>query len=153
MQDKSPRITLKIIEQRGERPTLKKRFNNSLQEHAKDLIDNHLDMLENRQHHMLLGESMRSRSLRSHSIPGDTDDMEEEGGVGFRSSSSSHIMNGYFASKKPVKPQAALVIDGKTLAYALDQNLEHDFLRLASHCNSVLCCRATPFQKVLLCHL
>ena len=99
---------------------------------------------------MLLGESMRSRSLRSHSIP---DDMEEEGGVGFRSRSSSHIMNGYFASKKPEKPQAALVIDGKTLAYALDQNLKHDFLRLASHCNSVLCCRATPFQKVLLCHL
>ena len=107
-------------------------------------------MLENRQNPMVLGESMRSRSIRSQSIPGLTEELEEEDdGVGFRASNSqSSIMNGYFGSKKPEKPQAALVIDGKTLAFALDQNLEEDFLRLANHCNSVLCCRATPFQKV-----
>ena len=106
-------------------------------------------MLENRQNPIILGESMRSRSIRSQSIPGNTEEDEEEDGVGFRASSSqSSLMNGYFGSKKPEKPQAALVIDGKTLAFALEQNLEQDFLRLANHCNSVLCCRATPFQKV-----
>ena len=106
---------------------------------------------------MVLGESMRSRSIRSQSFPGDTEDIAEEddddnaaGGITFRASSSqSSVINGFFTGgKKPDKPQAALVIDGKTVAYALEQNLEKDFLRLANHCNSVLCCRATPFQKV-----
>ena len=44
--------------------------------------------------------------------------------------------------------KVALVIDGKTLGYALEQSLEMDFLKLAQQCHSVLCCRATPHQKV-----
>ena len=46
------------------------------------------------------------------------------------------------------EPKIALVIDGKTLGYVLDQNIESEFLSVTEHCNSVLCCRATPFQKV-----
>lgn len=42
----------------------------------------------------------------------------------------------------------ALVIDGKTLTYALDDNLQDDFLKLCQYCRSVLCVRVTPFQKV-----
>ncbi|XP_041360414.1 phospholipid-transporting ATPase VA-like [Gigantopelta aegis] len=41
----------------------------------------------------------------------------------------------------------ALIIDGKTLAFALHQNLETQFLVLSQKCNSVMCCRATPIQK------
>ena len=46
----------------------------------------------------------------------------------------------------------ALCIDGKTLGYVLDEKLEleKDFLTLAKRCNSVLCVRATPSQKVLI---
>uniref|UniRef100_A0A8C2WMS6 Phospholipid-transporting ATPase n=1 Tax=Cyclopterus lumpus TaxID=8103 RepID=A0A8C2WMS6_CYCLU len=40
-----------------------------------------------------------------------------------------------------------LVIDGRTLAYALDQSLEDRFLAVARSCRSVLCCRSTPLQK------
>ncbi|KAM4548589.1 phospholipid-transporting ATPase VA isoform 1-T1 [Odontesthes bonariensis] len=40
-----------------------------------------------------------------------------------------------------------LVIDGRTLAYALDKSLEDKFLAVARSCRSVLCCRSTPLQK------
>ncbi|KAG1668792.1 putative phospholipid-transporting ATPase VD [Nymphon striatum] len=42
----------------------------------------------------------------------------------------------------------ALVVDGRTLTFALDKELEKMFLKLALHCGAVLCCRVTPLQKV-----
>ena len=46
----------------------------------------------------------------------------------------------------------ALVIDGKTLIYILDKRarLQDKFLKLATKCSSVLCCRATPLQKAFI---
>ncbi|XP_046562486.1 phospholipid-transporting ATPase VB-like [Haliotis rubra] len=42
----------------------------------------------------------------------------------------------------------ALIIDGKTLAFALhDNSSKKAFLNLTKKCNSVVCCRATPIQK------
>ena len=41
----------------------------------------------------------------------------------------------------------AIVIDGKTLEFALEKDLQKKFVRLAKQCRSVLCCRATPLQK------
>lgn len=46
------------------------------------------------------------------------------------------------------KTDYALVVDGKTLAFCLAKTLEKRFLRLTQMCNSVVCCRATPIQKV-----
>ena len=42
----------------------------------------------------------------------------------------------------------ALVINGTTLKWALSDEMENDFLKLTQFCNSVLCVRATPIQKV-----
>ena len=50
------------------------------------------------------------------------------------------------AAKK--KKDYGLVIDGKTLSYALEKELEKKFLMLAGKCNSVICCRSSPIQKV-----
>uniref|UniRef100_A0A060TC31 Phospholipid-transporting ATPase n=1 Tax=Blastobotrys adeninivorans TaxID=409370 RepID=A0A060TC31_BLAAD len=47
----------------------------------------------------------------------------------------------------------ALVIDGKSLGYALDRNLEKDFLNLAVKCKAVICCRVSPLQKALVVKL
>ncbi|CAG8475237.1 6966_t:CDS:2 [Acaulospora morrowiae] len=41
----------------------------------------------------------------------------------------------------------ALVIDGETLKYALDQSLKSLLLDLGKRCNSVVCCRVSPLQK------
>lgn len=46
-----------------------------------------------------------------------------------------------------------LVIDGRTLAYALDKSLEDKFLSVARSCRSVLCCRSTPLQKSMVVKL
>ncbi|XP_073690210.1 phospholipid-transporting ATPase VD isoform X2 [Garra rufa] len=40
-----------------------------------------------------------------------------------------------------------LVIDGRTLDYALQKELQGSFLDLTCCCRSVICCRSTPLQK------
>ncbi|XP_074026035.1 ATPase phospholipid transporting 8A1 isoform X3 [Leptinotarsa decemlineata] len=41
----------------------------------------------------------------------------------------------------------ALIIDGKTLKYALSCELRTDFLKLCVSCKVVICCRVSPMQK------
>ncbi|XP_029316142.1 phospholipid-transporting ATPase VD isoform X2 [Cottoperca gobio] len=40
-----------------------------------------------------------------------------------------------------------LVIDGRTLDWALQDELKKDFLQLSCRCKAVICCRSTPLQK------
>ncbi|XP_014509326.1 putative phospholipid-transporting ATPase 9 [Vigna radiata var. radiata] len=47
----------------------------------------------------------------------------------------------------------ALIIDGKSLVYALEDNIKNMFLELAMHCASVICCRSSPKQKALVTRL
>ncbi|XP_043929912.1 phospholipid-transporting ATPase VA [Protopterus annectens] len=51
------------------------------------------------------------------------------------------------------RPRLSMVIDGKTLAHALDKTLEDTFLALTKCCRSVLCCRSTPLQKSMVVKL
>ncbi|CAN2388474.1 phospholipid-translocating ATPase activity, partial [Pristimantis euphronides] len=41
----------------------------------------------------------------------------------------------------------ALIVDGKSLEFALHETLEKKFLCITQHCSAVICCRATPLQK------
>jgi phospholipid-transporting ATPase len=43
--------------------------------------------------------------------------------------------------------EVALVIDGKTLKYALSCDVRREFLDLCVSCNVVICCRVSPIQK------
>jgi phospholipid-transporting ATPase len=47
----------------------------------------------------------------------------------------------------------ALVIDGKSLTYALERELDRLFLDLAIMCKAVICCRVSPLQKALVVKL
>jgi phospholipid-transporting ATPase len=47
----------------------------------------------------------------------------------------------------------ALVIDGKSLTYALERDMEKEFLDLAVKCKAVICCRVSPLQKALVVKL
>ncbi|KAL9005389.1 MAG: hypothetical protein Q9188_001831 [Gyalolechia gomerana] len=47
----------------------------------------------------------------------------------------------------------ALVIDGKSLTYALEKGLDKEFLDLAVLCKAVICCRVSPLQKALVVKL
>jgi len=44
----------------------------------------------------------------------------------------------------------ALIIDGKSLTYALEDDVNELFLGLAIGCASVICCRSSPKQKALV---
>ncbi|XP_039097040.1 probable phospholipid-transporting ATPase VD [Hyaena hyaena] len=43
--------------------------------------------------------------------------------------------------------RAGLIINGKTLEFALQESLQRQFLELTACCQAVVCCRATPLQK------
>ncbi|XP_051144510.1 putative phospholipid-transporting ATPase 9 [Andrographis paniculata] len=47
----------------------------------------------------------------------------------------------------------ALIIDGKSLAFALEDDVKKMFLELAIVCASVICCRSSPKQKALVTRL
>jgi phospholipid-translocating ATPase len=60
------------------------------------------------------------------------------------------------AAKKNHEPPAAthaLVIDGFTLKFVLDDALKQKFLLLCKQCKSVLCCRVSPAQKAAVCSM
>ncbi|KAL8547027.1 hypothetical protein ACS0TY_006667 [Phlomoides rotata] len=43
--------------------------------------------------------------------------------------------------------QLALIIDGTSLVYILDSELENELFELACNCSVILCCRVAPLQK------
>lgn len=45
-------------------------------------------------------------------------------------------------------PSFTLIIDGHTLHFALQSDVEKLFLALTEQCESVVCCRTAPRQKV-----
>ncbi|RKP14890.1 hypothetical protein BJ684DRAFT_7889 [Piptocephalis cylindrospora] len=47
----------------------------------------------------------------------------------------------------------ALIIDGHTLKFALEKDIELLFLELACMCKAVVCCRVSPLQKALVVKL
>jgi phospholipid-transporting ATPase len=47
----------------------------------------------------------------------------------------------------------ALIIDGKSLTYALEKDISKTFLELAVLCKAVVCCRVSPLQKALVVKL
>lgn len=47
----------------------------------------------------------------------------------------------------------ALIIDGKSLTFALEREMEKMFLDLAVMCKAVICCRVSPLQKALVVKL
>lgn len=49
--------------------------------------------------------------------------------------------------------ELALIIDGRSLAYALDKECSETLLELAVMCKAVICCRVSPLQKALVVKL
>ncbi|XP_034026702.1 phospholipid-transporting ATPase ID-like [Thalassophryne amazonica] len=52
-----------------------------------------------------------------------------------------------------VNGEYGLVINGHSLAYALECSMELEFLRTACMCKAVICCRVTPLQKAQVVEL
>ncbi|KAG7277981.1 hypothetical protein CRUP_020297 [Coryphaenoides rupestris] len=52
-----------------------------------------------------------------------------------------------------VNGEYGLVINGNSLAYALEESMELEFLWTACMCQAVICCRVTPLQKAQVVEL
>ncbi|XP_020486231.2 phospholipid-transporting ATPase ID [Labrus bergylta] len=52
-----------------------------------------------------------------------------------------------------VDGEYALIINGHSLAFALENNLQLELLRTACMCQTVICCRVTPLQKAQVVQL
>ncbi|PIN96778.1 hypothetical protein AB205_0201870, partial [Aquarana catesbeiana] len=55
--------------------------------------------------------------------------------------------------EETVTSEYALVINGHSLAHALEADMEKDFLEIACMCKTVICCRVTPLQKAQVVEL
>jgi phospholipid-transporting ATPase len=68
-----------------------------------------------------------------------------------------YVQMGKFAKVKKVADKdlqnVVLVIDGKSLSYALEDDIKMIFLELAILCKAVICCRVSPLQKALVVKL
>ncbi|XP_029909378.1 phospholipid-transporting ATPase ID [Myripristis murdjan] len=58
-----------------------------------------------------------------------------------------------FVFEEAIIAEYALVINGHSLAHALEPQLEHMLLDLACLCKTVICCRVTPMQKAQVVEL
>lgn len=56
----------------------------------------------------------------------------------------------YELENSSLESSLALVIDGHSLGYALDPDLEDLFINVGSLCKAVVCCRVSPLQKALV---
>ncbi|KAE9611241.1 hypothetical protein Lal_00038264 [Lupinus albus] len=74
---------------------------------------------------------------------------------GVRSHKTNSIHNGHHDTKSlstpkwnpETKASLALIIDGTSLVYILEKELESELFDLATSCRVVLCCRVAPLQK------
>ncbi|KAJ7714933.1 hypothetical protein B0H14DRAFT_3522854 [Mycena olivaceomarginata] len=69
-----------------------------------------------------------------------------------RSGHDSYAANGGESSQRSTGEleDLALVIDGKSLTFALEKEISKIFLELAIMCKAVICCRVSPLQKALV---
>ncbi|KAK7261683.1 hypothetical protein RIF29_28000 [Crotalaria pallida] len=99
----------------------------------------------------LLRQGMKQICITTPSSDSLTDDSKEV--------IKSHILNQITNASQMIilekDPHAAfaLIIDGKTLSYALEDDVKHQFLGLAVDCASVICCRVSPKQKAMVTRL
>ncbi|XVE56714.1 hypothetical protein DITRI_Ditri04bG0032800 [Diplodiscus trichospermus] len=73
----------------------------------------------------------------------------------FKASVLQQIVEGkqFLTSSKENSEPLALIVDGKSLTYALEDDIKDIFLELAIGCAAVICCRSSPKQKALVTRL
>ncbi|EYU45866.1 hypothetical protein ABFS82_04G095300 [Erythranthe guttata] len=84
-----------------------------------------------------------------------TDAIVEDPNKAIKENILMQITNATQMIKLEKDPHAAfaLIIDGKTLTYTLEDDMKLHFLNLAVGCASVICCRVSPKQKALVTRL
>uniref|UniRef100_A0A9J7XBU0 Phospholipid-transporting ATPase n=2 Tax=Cyprinus carpio TaxID=7962 RepID=A0A9J7XBU0_CYPCA len=84
-----------------------------------------------------------------HILMANCDSKVSRGGGKMRLKNTFSISTGFWDSRvsEDDSSDCVLVIDGRTLDYTLQKELQGSFLELTCCCRSVICCRSTPLQK------
>ncbi|KAG7992222.1 hypothetical protein I3843_02G117000 [Carya illinoinensis] len=84
-----------------------------------------------------------------------SDTLAKDGKEAVKENILNQLTNASQMLKLEKDPHAAfaLIIDGKTLTHALEDDMKHQFLGLAVDCASVICCRVSPKQKAMVTRL
>ncbi|CAM0958897.1 unnamed protein product [Alopecurus aequalis] len=105
--------------------------------------------------------SLLRQGMKQITITLDTPDIIalEKGGdrAALTKASKDSVVHQINEGKKLINASAsesfALIVDGKSLTYALRDDTKAMFLDLATGCSSVICCRSSPKQKALVTRL
>lgn len=99
----------------------------------------------------LLRQGMKQICITAAHVEGTSNDSKEA----IKENITLQITNASQMIKLEKDPHAAfaLIIDGKGLTYALEDDMKYQFLSLAVECASVICCRVSPKQKALVTRL
>ncbi|KAI4355465.1 hypothetical protein L6164_004238 [Bauhinia variegata] len=99
--------------------------------------------------------SLLRQGMKQICISVNSDPVTNDGKEVIKENILNQITNASQMIKLEKDPHAAfaLIIDGKTLTYALEDDMKHLFLGLAVGCASVICCRVSPKQKALVTRL
>uniref|UniRef100_A0A665VBN6 Phospholipid-transporting ATPase n=1 Tax=Echeneis naucrates TaxID=173247 RepID=A0A665VBN6_ECHNA len=91
--------------------------------------------------------------ISGHTVQRQEGDQEERrgggGGKEQQSSTPPHSSN----LMENISGEFALIINGHSLAHALEADMELEFVLTACACKAVICCRVTPLQKALVVEL
>ncbi|QSS51826.1 P-type ATPase [Histoplasma capsulatum var. duboisii H88] len=79
--------------------------------------------------------------------------VNEESALATKENLSKKLQQVQSQAGSPDSETLALIIDGKSLTYALEKDMEKIFLDLAVMCKAVICCRVSPLQKALVVKL
>uniref|UniRef100_A0A5B6ZTX2 Phospholipid-transporting ATPase n=1 Tax=Davidia involucrata TaxID=16924 RepID=A0A5B6ZTX2_DAVIN len=99
--------------------------------------------------------SLLRQGMKQICITMNTDTLAQDSKEAVKENILMQITNSSQMIKLEKDPHAAfaLIIDGKTLTHALEDDMKHQFLNLAVDCASVICCRVSPKQKALVTRL
>ncbi|XP_027125571.1 probable phospholipid-transporting ATPase 4 [Coffea arabica] len=99
--------------------------------------------------------SLLRQGMKQICIAANADSLAQDPKKAVKDSISMQIANASQMIKLEKDPHAAfaLIIDGKSLTYALEDDMKYQFLNLAVDCASVICCRVSPKQKALVTRL
>ncbi|CAI9114362.1 OLC1v1015070C1 [Oldenlandia corymbosa var. corymbosa] len=99
--------------------------------------------------------SLLRQGMRQICITANADSFGQDSKKAAKDSIAMQIANASQMIKLEKDPHAAfaLIIDGKTLTHALEEDMKYLFLNLAVDCASVICCRVSPKQKALVTRL
>jgi len=88
-----------------------------------------------------------AKSCRLHKDGTELIDVSDDVPTKVRSKITDKLENLKKYGKVGQNNELTLIIDGRSLTHAMEEDIQNDFIRLCTSCKAVICCRVSPLQK------